>query len=202
MWLCESGSAHKVEICKAGRYLNMNNWETSDLSWQEWSEGEGITVIASQTQPLVSPPPLSPLNGGRLGRMGGVCQSCGLRLLRVCDALLYRALCLTLTHCRWTSHAHVALNRLLRSYSAELKSKKQDNQHVSLKNKWRNCAGRLDVSEESEPKLSTCVMSGRLISHVSGTPILLISSSLYAVLMKHDGVSIITDKEWKVGSWS
>lgn len=32
-------------------------------------------------------------------------------------------------------------------------------------------------------------------SHVLGTPSPLISNSLYVVLMKHDGVSILTDKE-------
>lgn len=44
----------------------MNNLEASDLSWQEWSEGEGITVIASQAPPLEIPhPPM-----GQTGRGG------------------------------------------------------------------------------------------------------------------------------------
>lgn len=33
----------------------MNNWETSDLSWQEWTKGEGITVITSQALPSEIP---------------------------------------------------------------------------------------------------------------------------------------------------
>lgn len=38
----------KGEICKTEQYNIMNNLETNDLSWQEWFEDEGITVIVSQ----------------------------------------------------------------------------------------------------------------------------------------------------------
>lgn len=80
---------HEREICKTEQYKIMNNLETNDLSWQEWSEDEGITVIASQA-PLSEIP--WPHIWADLGG-GGVYCSCGLWLLRLYDALLYTALC-------------------------------------------------------------------------------------------------------------
>ena len=74
----------------------MNKLEDSDLSWQDWFEGEGITVIASEAPPLEIPqPPLPPPVGADWGGQG-VCRSCGLWLLRLYDALLYTALGLQL----------------------------------------------------------------------------------------------------------
>lgn len=48
----------------------MNNLEASDSSWQERSEDEGITVIASQAPPLEIPHP-------PMGQTGGVGVSTG-----------------------------------------------------------------------------------------------------------------------------
>lgn len=45
----------------------MNKLEDSDLSWQDWFEGEGITVIASEAPPLEIP---YPPHWGRLGGVG------------------------------------------------------------------------------------------------------------------------------------
>ncbi len=62
-----------------------------------------------------------------------------------------------------------------------------------------NRVDRLDPSEEAVLKLSSCLTSERAIPnymmrpHVLGTPTP--SSSLYAFLMKHDFVSVITNKE-------
>lgn len=49
----------------------MNKLEDSDLSWQDWFEGEGITVIASEAPPLEIPqPPLPPPVGADWGGAG------------------------------------------------------------------------------------------------------------------------------------
>ena len=97
------------------RAILKNYLEDSDLSGQEWSEGEGITVIASQAPPLETPPTTTTTTTtprwGRLGveRWWGVsdCRSCGLWLLRLYDAPLFVS---RSSHCHSKSQTTQAVN--------------------------------------------------------------------------------------------
>lgn len=194
---------HEREICKIEWYKNVNNLEASDLSWQEWIWGWRYYSNCLSGATLGDPPPPNGTDWG-----GG-----GLPVMRVmapeavwCPSLdSSLSLASLTTALRAIAHETAAINKALQSWGDELTGEEQKTSQVTVKLKKsafcsrQNCVDRLDPSEEAVPKLSNCLTSERAIPnymmkpHVLGTPTP--SSSLYAVLMKHDFVCIITDKE-------